>query len=202
MSLLGSGPPPTGRANVLDPFRNRCNERIGRLGAFGEWVAERQDVRFVRVWGIPQREVAPPIDIVDQRPLTRFSNFAMAVDILEDHAFFVAVHRAFAEASVDAAPVDQLVDPRFRHRPDDAPARGDRSAQLTIATPNGERTAYVNPHDGRLLGTTAPGGVMGFVKRLHSLDLAGPVMNALVEIVNAEGVAAFMEKRTPVFKGA
>jgi len=63
------------------------------------------------------------------------------------------------------------------------PARGDRSVQATIETPAGKRTAYVDPHTGRYLGQTQPGGAMGFVKRLHSLDVAGPVMNLMVEVV-------------------
>ena len=63
------------------------------------------------------------------------------------------------------------------------PARGDRSVQATVETAEGKRTAYVDPHTGQYLGQTQPGGVMGFVKRLHSLDIAGPVMNLLVEVV-------------------
>ena len=63
------------------------------------------------------------------------------------------------------------------------PARGDRSVQLTLDTDDGARTAYVDPHTGQALGVGAPGGLMGWVKRLHSLDLAGPVANLLVEIV-------------------
>lgn len=63
------------------------------------------------------------------------------------------------------------------------PARGDRSVQAMVETPAGQRAAYVDPHTGRYLGQTQPGGVMGFVKRLHSLDIAGPVMNLLVEVV-------------------
>ena len=63
------------------------------------------------------------------------------------------------------------------------PARGDRSVQVAIDTKAGKETAYVDPNDGVFLGVTAPGGVMGVVKRLHSLDIAGPVMNLAVEIV-------------------
>lgn len=63
------------------------------------------------------------------------------------------------------------------------PARGDRAVQATVETAAGKRTAYVDPHTGRYLGQTQPGGAMGFVKRLHSLDIAGPVMNLLVEVV-------------------
>lgn len=63
------------------------------------------------------------------------------------------------------------------------PARGDRAVQASVETPAGKRTAYVDPHTSRYLGQTQPGGVMGFVKRLHSLDIAGPAMNLLVEVV-------------------
>ncbi|PLR20308.1 PepSY domain-containing protein [Caulobacter zeae] len=63
------------------------------------------------------------------------------------------------------------------------PARGDRAVQLALDTDEGARTAYVDPHTGRVLGVGAPGGAMGVVKRLHSLDIAGPVANLLVEIV-------------------
>ncbi|HJV43596.1 PepSY domain-containing protein [Caulobacter sp.] len=63
------------------------------------------------------------------------------------------------------------------------PARGDRAVQATVETPAGKRTAYVDPHSGRYLGQTQSGGLMGFVKRLHSLDIAGPVMNLMVEVV-------------------
>lgn len=63
------------------------------------------------------------------------------------------------------------------------PARGDRSVQLEVDTDEGPRTAYIDPHTGQALGVTAPGGLMGLVKRLHSLDIAGPIANLLVEIV-------------------
>lgn len=63
------------------------------------------------------------------------------------------------------------------------PARGDRSVLATVQTAEGKRTAYVDPHTGRYLGQTEPGGFMGFVKHLHSLEIAGPAMNLLVEVV-------------------
>jgi uncharacterized iron-regulated membrane protein len=64
-----------------------------------------------------------------------------------------------------------------------APARGDRSVQVTVGETGQQKTAYIDPHDGAFLGQTEPGGAMGLVKRLHSLDIAGPVFNGLVEIV-------------------
>lgn len=63
------------------------------------------------------------------------------------------------------------------------PAAPDRSVRLIVATGKDKRTAYVDPHDARLLGSTPDGGVMQLVKRLHSLDIAGPVANMLVEVV-------------------
>ncbi|WP_408611102.1 PepSY-associated TM helix domain-containing protein [Caulobacter hibisci] len=62
------------------------------------------------------------------------------------------------------------------------PARSDRSVQVAVETASGKTTAYVDPHTGQALGVTAPGGLMGLVKRLHSLDIAGPVANLLVEV--------------------
>ena len=57
------------------------------------------------------------------------------------------------------------------------------SWRMTIAMPDGERrTAFVDPGDGRVLGTTRPGGVMGLVKELHSLAITGPIGNAAIEI--------------------
>lgn len=57
------------------------------------------------------------------------------------------------------------------------------SWRMTIALPDGaKRTAFVDPGDGRVLGTTRPGGVMGLVKDLHSLVITGPVGNAAIEI--------------------
>lgn len=63
------------------------------------------------------------------------------------------------------------------------PAHGDRAVQVAVESGQTKRTAYVDPHSGRYLGATQPDGAMGFVKRLHSLDIAGPVMNYVVEIV-------------------
>jgi len=63
------------------------------------------------------------------------------------------------------------------------PAAPDSSAKLVVAVGKDKRTAYVDPHDARLLGSTPDGGVMQVVKRLHSLDIAGPVANMLVEVV-------------------
>jgi uncharacterized iron-regulated membrane protein len=64
------------------------------------------------------------------------------------------------------------------------PAALGESWRMSLTLPGGERRmAFVDPHDGRVLGTTRPGGIMGTVKDLHSLILAGPIGNALIEIV-------------------
>lgn len=64
------------------------------------------------------------------------------------------------------------------------PARSNEAVRLTINLPDGaKRTAFVDPHDARLIGTTAFGGVMETIKRLHSLALVGTWANYLVEIV-------------------
>jgi len=64
------------------------------------------------------------------------------------------------------------------------PARADQAVRLTVTLPDGgKRTAFVDPHDARLIGTTSFGGVMETVKRLHSLILLGSWANYIVEIV-------------------
>lgn len=64
-------------------------------------------------------------------------------------------------------------------------AKPDRAEawRLTVATPAGDRTAFVDPTDGRVLGTTAKGGAMATLRELHSLIIAGPAANAVTEIV-------------------
>lgn len=58
------------------------------------------------------------------------------------------------------------------------------SWRMTVALPDGQmRTAFVDPGDGRVLGTTRAGGVMATVRSLHSLVITGPVGNAVIEIV-------------------
>lgn len=64
------------------------------------------------------------------------------------------------------------------------PARPDEAVRITVRMPNGEkRTAFIDPHDAQVTGVTGYGGVMETIKRLHSLELFGPVMNIVVEIV-------------------
>ncbi len=64
------------------------------------------------------------------------------------------------------------------------PAAPDESWRLTVR--NGEGPAivwFVDPRDGRLLGSMEGGGLMQTIKTLHSLALAGPAGNRLVEVV-------------------
>ncbi len=84
--------------------------------------------------------------------------------------------QAWADAALNAAPgkLVQLV----------VPAQPTDSAKLVVESPSGSRQAvYVNPRDASVLGTIADGGFMDVVKRLHSLDIAGPIFNLLIEVV-------------------
>lgn len=63
------------------------------------------------------------------------------------------------------------------------PADPDASWRMTLVRPDGERrTLFVDPAFGQVLGSTAEGGVMETVKRLHSLTITGPIGNAMIEI--------------------
>ncbi|AUW56769.1 PepSY domain-containing protein [Sphingobium sp. SCG-1] len=64
------------------------------------------------------------------------------------------------------------------------PADLRESWRIGVDTPDGEqRTAFVDPAVGLVLGSMAGGGIMETVKELHSLAITGPVGNALIEIV-------------------
>ncbi|MFZ6763262.1 PepSY-associated TM helix domain-containing protein [Pseudoroseomonas sp. WGS1072] len=69
----------------------------------------------------------------------------------------------------------------FRYIP---PAAPDAAAEVGIKAPDGARTVvYVDPHEARVLGSLSDKGTaMGFVRRLHSLAVAGPLANALIEV--------------------
>jgi uncharacterized iron-regulated membrane protein len=57
-------------------------------------------------------------------------------------------------------------------------------ARLVIETPSGRRdTVFVDPHDAQVLGAIRDGGLMQTIKQLHSLEIAGPIANLLVELV-------------------
>jgi uncharacterized iron-regulated membrane protein len=60
-----------------------------------------------------------------------------------------------------------------------------RSVEMLIRTGEGEsRTAYVDPYDGRLMGTIPEGGVMQIVRKIHSLQYFGFWASCLVEIAS------------------
>ena len=64
------------------------------------------------------------------------------------------------------------------------PAAADESWRMNLETRDGDRrTAFVDPADGRFLGSTGKGGVMETIRTLHSLAITGPVGNVLIEIV-------------------
>jgi uncharacterized iron-regulated membrane protein len=62
------------------------------------------------------------------------------------------------------------------------PASASESWRLNYKIGGQARTAFVDPSDGRVLGTTSKGGVMETVKSLHSLAITGKFGNTLVEI--------------------
>ncbi|MBX9576351.1 MAG: PepSY domain-containing protein [Caulobacteraceae bacterium] len=64
------------------------------------------------------------------------------------------------------------------------PERADRAVQVTVETADGaRRVVFVDPKDARVTGDRTEGGISETVKRLHSLVIAGPQMNLIVEIV-------------------
>lgn len=64
------------------------------------------------------------------------------------------------------------------------PARRGDAVRLNVTLPDGDqRTAFVNPHDGRVTGVTSFGGVTEVIKGIHSLSIVGGWANYLVEIV-------------------
>jgi len=64
------------------------------------------------------------------------------------------------------------------------PADATRSARLLVEQAGGVRSAvFVDPHDARVLGSAPEDGIMLLVKRMHSLDIAGPIFNFMVEVV-------------------
>ncbi|MBC7169054.1 PepSY domain-containing protein, partial [Phenylobacterium sp.] len=62
------------------------------------------------------------------------------------------------------------------------PAEGQAAAVL-VRLPDGvERLLHLDPADARLIGESPPGGALGWIKRLHSLETFGPWANLLAEI--------------------
>ncbi|MBX6375956.1 MAG: PepSY domain-containing protein [Acetobacteraceae bacterium] len=69
----------------------------------------------------------------------------------------------------------------FRYVP---PSSGTAAAEVGVRTPGGERiVVYVNPYDATVLGELPDRGTaMWLVRQIHSLVIAGPVANGLIEI--------------------
>lgn len=64
------------------------------------------------------------------------------------------------------------------------PTRPDEAIRVIVDRPDAEaRLVFVDPHDAQVTGMTPRIGVTETIKRLHSLELFGPVMNVWVEIV-------------------
>jgi len=62
------------------------------------------------------------------------------------------------------------------------PERSDRAARMTVyVAGTGTRMTFVDPYDGHVRGVTRYGGVMQVVRKVHSLQLFGPVASWLVE---------------------
>lgn len=65
-----------------------------------------------------------------------------------------------------------------------APSQPGRSAEVGIRTAEGTKAVYLDPADGRVLGSLRDDRMlMELVKNIHSLVIAGPVANHWVEIV-------------------
>jgi len=72
------------------------------------------------------------------------------------------------------------------------PDRPDQAVRARVDQPDGtQKTVFIDPHTARVTGVTGYGGVMETIKRLHSLELFGPVMNILVEIVAGWAIILF-----------
>ncbi|HTU09752.1 MAG TPA: PepSY domain-containing protein [Allosphingosinicella sp.] len=102
-----------------------------------------------------------------------------------------ALYRDWIEAPASAAPlpVAAMVD-AVQRQTGGRVTQVTRSAEagdswrMAFATGSGEqRMAFVRPDTGQVLGTTRAGGPMELVKNLHSLTVAGPAGNVLIEIV-------------------
>lgn len=72
------------------------------------------------------------------------------------------------------------------------PAAPDQAVRFRVDRPDGgRRTVFVDPHTARVTGVTAYGGVMETIKTLHSLEIFGPAMNILVEVVAGWTIVLF-----------
>ena len=72
------------------------------------------------------------------------------------------------------------------------PARPDEAVRVVVNRPDGQgRIVFVDPHDAQVTGVTAQTGVSETVKRLHSLEFFGPLMNLWVEVVAGWAIILF-----------
>jgi uncharacterized iron-regulated membrane protein len=63
------------------------------------------------------------------------------------------------------------------------PARPDRAVTLIVRARSGEAlTAFADPYDGHLIGSTSYGGIMQLVRKIHSLQKFGFWASCLIEI--------------------
>jgi uncharacterized iron-regulated membrane protein len=63
------------------------------------------------------------------------------------------------------------------------PATPASAAEVTVGTDGGKIAVYVDPYDAKVLGTLPDRGtIMWTIRRLHSLDLFGPIANGALEI--------------------
>jgi uncharacterized iron-regulated membrane protein len=61
--------------------------------------------------------------------------------------------------------------------------RPDRAVRLLVRSPDGKAlTAFADPYDGHLIGATPYGGIMQFVRKIHSLQKFGFWASSLIEI--------------------
>ena len=104
-----------------------------------------------------------------------------------DHLIYRAIEdvpaRAapFAPASLIIRKVEESVNGRvLEFTPAVAP---NRAVQLLVRGPAGEAlTVYANPYDGKVTGSSAYGGVMQLVRKIHSLQRFGFWASCLIEL--------------------
>lgn len=100
--------------------------------------------------------------------------------LYRDLAFVPARAESVAPAEWVASAENALHGPARSVR---VPAAPEEAVQIMVSGQSGDHTAFVDPHDGRFIGSIEGEGVMTTVKRLHSLEILGRPFNILVEIV-------------------
>lgn len=119
------------------------------------------------------------------------------------YLFKAEIHHALYRDMIEVAPRDQAPLPPSAVLASVESTLGGKVTQLTLPAENDRavdalvrgadgtvRHAYADPYDARVLGSIAYGGAMETVRTLHSLAIAGPLGNAVVEI--AAGWAIIM----------